>query len=97
MSTVIALLILQHLHGHPIKGYENPQNEYSYSTTHSSIFTWSPYNRHMKTHRMSTGIALLILQHIYGQPITGYKNPKNEYRYNATHSSPFTWSPYKRL
>jgi len=30
----------------------------------------------MKTHRMSTGIALLILQHLHCHPITGYENPK---------------------
>ena len=51
----------------------------------------------MKTHRMSTGIALLILQHLHGHPITGYENPKNEYRYSSTHSSTFTWPPYNRL
>jgi len=62
MSTGIALHILQHLHGQPITGYENPQNEYRYSSTHSSTFTWSPYNRLCKTHKMSTGAAILILQ-----------------------------------
>jgi len=51
----------------------------------------------MKNHTMSTGIALLILQNLYGHPIKGYKNPQNEYRYNTTHTSTFTWSPYNRL
>jgi len=51
----------------------------------------------MKTHRMSTGIELLILQQLHDHPITGYKNPQNEYRYNTTHSLTFTWSPYNRL
>jgi len=51
----------------------------------------------MKTHRMSKGIALLILQHLHGHPITGDENPQNEYRYNSTHSSTFTWSPYNKL
>ena len=51
----------------------------------------------MKTHRMSKGIALLILQHLYEHPIKGYEIPRNEYRYIPTHSSIFTWSPYNRL
>jgi len=51
----------------------------------------------MKTHRMSTGIALLILQHLHCHPITGYENPQNEYRYSSTHSSTLTWSPHNRL
>jgi len=41
----------------------------------------------MKTHRMSTGIALLILQRWHGHPTTGYENTQNEYRYSSTHSS----------
>jgi len=32
----------------------------------------------MKTHRMSTGIDLIILQHLKGHPTTGYENPQNE-------------------
>jgi len=44
---------------------------------------------------MSTGITLLILQHLHGHPITGYENPQNEYRYSSNYSSTFTWSPYK--
>ena len=51
----------------------------------------------MNTHRTSTGIALLILQHLIGHPITGYEIPQNEYRYSSTHYSTFTWSPYNRL
>jgi len=36
MRTGAALLILQHWHCHPKTGYENPQNEYRCSSTHSS-------------------------------------------------------------
>jgi len=122
MCTGTALLILQRWNGHPITGYENPQNEYRYSSTHSSTLNLTPYNRlwkptewvqvkhysffniymvtlqqAMTTHRMSTGIALLILQHLHSHPITDYENPQNEYRYSSTHSSTFTWSTYNLL
>jgi len=49
----------------------------------------------MKTNRMSTGIALLIFQHLHGHPITGYENPQNEYSYSPTHSSTLNGHPKK--
>ena len=51
----------------------------------------------MKIHRMSKGIALLILQRLHGHPKTGYENPQNEYRCRPTHSLTLTLSPYNRL
>jgi len=40
----------------------------------------------MKTQRMSTGIALVILDHLHGHPITGFENPLNEYTFSSTQS-----------
>ena len=92
ISTGIALLILQHLHGHPKTGYENPKNEYRYSSTHSPTFKWSPYNRIWK----STEWVQVQLYSFFNV-VTGYENPQNEYRYSSTHSLTLTWSPYNRL